>query len=111
MHEAMRGVEQRIENRLAELGMGINNHTNQTATNLGSGITTHVTQQIETSTATYTSQQNFIVAQLRLLADASEDHNRKMAMIQQGFSSKLVQGPTDAAALQLPSTSEERHAA
>jgi hypothetical protein len=104
MREAMRGVEQRIEARLNDLGMGINTHTTQAATNLGSGITSHVTQQIEASTAIHTSQQNYLIEKLRFLADASEEYNRKMAGLQQELSSTLITGPYEAGASCPPST-------
>jgi hypothetical protein len=42
MQEAMKGIEDRIEARLAVLGIGINAHTSKASETLGTSIHQHV---------------------------------------------------------------------
>jgi hypothetical protein len=72
MKDAMHGVEERIESRLATLGVDINTHMTHIAVNLGANLTAHVTQQVESSIAAHTSHQGYPLKQLCLLANVSE---------------------------------------
>jgi hypothetical protein len=88
---AMCRVEERIEARLSALGNGITNHMTQATLSIGTEINSHTTKTVEFSTNVQSTQHSHLVAQLRLLTNASEEYTRKMT----GISSALLQGPPD----------------
>jgi hypothetical protein len=56
MQEAMKGMEQRIEAKIAEIGFDINKHTTQTSKFCSISINKHVIQRIDMPTATFMYQ-------------------------------------------------------
>jgi hypothetical protein len=56
IQEVMKGIEQRIEAKITEIGFDINKHTSQTAASNNTSINDHITQRINTAIATFTHQ-------------------------------------------------------
>lgn len=77
----MRGVEERIDARLAALGAGINTHTSLSTETLGNDINVHTTRTADVTSITLATQQAHLIEQLRLLTDASEEYNKRMISI------------------------------
>jgi hypothetical protein len=93
MNDVMRGVEQRIEARLAELGAGINGHTSHLTETLGYNINSYTSHVVDNTIATHTMQKSFLLDQICWLTEALEEYTRQMHGIQNRLSTSLLQCP------------------
>jgi hypothetical protein len=79
--QTMRGVEERIDACLAILGAGINTYTSLSTETLGTDINVHTTRTADVTSITLATQQAYLIEQLHLLTDASEEYNKRMISI------------------------------
>jgi hypothetical protein len=90
MREAMQGIEERIDARIATLGAGINAHTSQASETLGSSLNTHIAQRFNATSTSQAVHHVDVLEQLRLLDTASQEYNHRMVGIQHGISNRLL---------------------